>query len=124
MEFLSPAWLSALLAIVLIDLVLAGDNAVAVGLALDILCARDLGLFGKEEAERTLNLLVALGFRIYSPEMHLDGGAPMLAGLEEFREHLGGQLTLVLPTAIGKSTQVHEMAAAVVRKAAGATTAA
>jgi 3-dehydroquinate synthase len=42
----------------------------------------------------------------------------MLAGLEEFREHLGGQLTLVLPTAIGKSTQVHEMASAVVRKAA------
>jgi 3-dehydroquinate synthase len=61
-----------------------------VGLALDILCARDLGLFGKDEAERTLNLLVALGFRIYAPEMHLDGGAPMLAGLEEFREHLGG----------------------------------
>jgi 3-dehydroquinate synthase len=42
----------------------------------------------------------------------------MLAGLEEFREHLGGQLTLVLPTAIGKSTQVHEMASTVVRKAA------
>ena len=42
----------------------------------------------------------------------------MLAGLEEFREHLGGQLTLVLPTAIGQSTQVHEMPAAVVRKAA------
>jgi 3-dehydroquinate synthase len=50
--------------------------------------------------------------------MHLDGGAPMLAGLEEFREHLGGQLTLVLPTAIGKSTQVHVMPAAVVRQAA------
>jgi 3-dehydroquinate synthase len=41
----------------------------------------------------------------------------MLAGLEEFREHLGGQLTLVLPTAIGKSTQVHEMPTAIVRRA-------
>jgi 3-dehydroquinate synthase len=49
--------------------------------------------------------------------MHLDGGIPMLAGLEEFREHLGGQLTLVLPTAIGKSIQVHEMATAIVRRA-------
>jgi 3-dehydroquinate synthase len=97
---------------------LTHGEAVAVGLALDLICARDLGLFGKEETERSLNLLVALGFRIYSPEMHLDGGAPMLAGLEEFREHLGGQLTLVLPTAIGKSTQVHLMPAAVVRKAA------
>lgn len=33
MEFLSPAWLSALLAIVLIDLVLAGDNAIVIALA-------------------------------------------------------------------------------------------
>ena len=31
MELFSSAWLSALLAIVLIDLVLAGDNAVVVG---------------------------------------------------------------------------------------------
>jgi 3-dehydroquinate synthase len=41
----------------------------------------------------------------------------MLAGLEEFREHLGGQLTLVLPTAIGRSTQVHVMPTDVVRRA-------
>ncbi|MES3002249.1 MAG: TerC family protein [Pseudomonadota bacterium] len=33
MEFLTPAWWSALLAIVLIDLVLAGDNAIVIALA-------------------------------------------------------------------------------------------
>ena len=33
MELFSPAWLSALLAIVLIDLVLAGDNAIVIALA-------------------------------------------------------------------------------------------
>jgi YjbE family integral membrane protein len=33
MEFLSPAWWSALAAIVLIDLVLAGDNAIVIALA-------------------------------------------------------------------------------------------
>jgi len=33
MEFLSSAWLTALLAIVLIDLVLAGDNAIVIALA-------------------------------------------------------------------------------------------
>ena len=33
MEFLSPAWLSALGAIILIDLVLAGDNAIVIALA-------------------------------------------------------------------------------------------
>ena len=33
MELFSPAWLTALLAIVLIDLVLAGDNAIVIALA-------------------------------------------------------------------------------------------
>jgi YjbE family integral membrane protein len=33
MEFLSPQWLSALLAIILIDIVLAGDNAIVIALA-------------------------------------------------------------------------------------------
>lgn len=33
MEFFSPAWWSALLAIILIDLVLAGDNAIVIALA-------------------------------------------------------------------------------------------
>ncbi|MFO1328765.1 MAG: TerC family protein [Rubrivivax sp.] len=33
MEFLSPEWFSALLAIVLIDIVLAGDNAIVIALA-------------------------------------------------------------------------------------------
>ena len=33
MEFLSPAWWSALMAIILIDLVLAGDNAIVIALA-------------------------------------------------------------------------------------------
>jgi YjbE family integral membrane protein len=33
MEFFSPAWLSALAAIILIDLVLAGDNAIVIALA-------------------------------------------------------------------------------------------
>ncbi len=94
---------------------LTHGEAVAVGLALDILCARDLGLFSAAEAERVLSLLEALGFKIYAAEMHWDDGAPLLAGLEEFREHLGGQLTLVLPTAIGQSTQVHEMPVARVR---------
>jgi len=94
---------------------LTHGEAVAIGLALDILCARNLGFFGAVEAERVLTVLEALGFRLYASEMHLQDGAPLLAGLEEFREHLGGELTLVLPTAIGQSTQVHEMPEACVR---------
>ena len=33
----------------------------------------------------------------------------MLAGLEEFREHLGGELTITLLKEIGQGVEVHEM---------------
>ena len=93
-------------------------EAVAVGLALDTVCARDLGLLPAGDAARVVRLLGALGFRTYAPELHLDGGSALLAGLEEFREHLGGRLTLVLPAAIGASTEVHALDSARVRAAA------
>ncbi len=97
---------------------LSHGEAVAIGLALDIICARQAGLFSTALTERVLTLLEKLGFNLYADELHLDGGRPLLQGLEEFREHLGGQLTLVLPKALGESTQVHELSAAVVRCAA------
>ncbi|MEM7513864.1 MAG: 3-dehydroquinate synthase, partial [Bacteroidota bacterium] len=37
------------------------------------------------------------------------GVAVLLRGLEEFREHLGGQLTIMLLEEIGKGKEVHEM---------------
>jgi 3-dehydroquinate synthase len=46
----------------------------------------------------------------------MNHGDSLLQGLEEFREHLGGQLTLILPTAIGQSTNVHELSSDVVKK--------
>jgi 3-dehydroquinate synthase len=33
----------------------------------------------------------------------------VLAGLEEFREHLGGELTITLLREIGQGIEVHEM---------------
>lgn len=93
-------------------------EAVAIGLALDTLCARDLGLLPVADASRVLRLLLALGFRIHAPELHADGSRALLRGLEEFREHLGGRLTLVLPAGIGVATEVHALEAALVRKAA------
>ncbi len=93
-------------------------EAVAVGLALDTLCARDLGLLPAGDAARILRLLADLGFRTYAPELHLDGGKALIEGLEEFREHLGGRLTLVLPAGIGSPTEVHALDPARVRAAA------
>ncbi|RYD88537.1 MAG: 3-dehydroquinate synthase, partial [Sphingobacteriales bacterium] len=37
------------------------------------------------------------------------GNSPILAGLDEFREHLGGQLTIMLLSAVGEGVEVHEI---------------
>jgi len=37
------------------------------------------------------------------------GGLALLAGLEEFREHLGGELTITLLHDIGTGVEVHTM---------------
>lgn len=95
---------------------LTHGEAVAVGLAVDVLCARELGLFSKAESERVLDLLVRLGFKLYTPELDLQNGDLLMQGLEEFREHLGGQLTLILPTALGQSTNIHELSRELVKK--------
>jgi 3-dehydroquinate synthase len=43
--------------------------------------------------------------------MHYDsnGVLVVLTGLEEFREHLGGELTITLLREIGQGFEVHEM---------------
>lgn len=97
---------------------LTHGEAVAVGLALDVVCARQLGLFSASDTQRVLSLLRNLGFKTYAPELHQEGGRALLAGLEEFREHLGGQLTLVLPQSIGQATEVHARPEEQVRAAA------
>ena len=45
------------------------------------------------------------------------GARVVLRGLEEFREHLGGELTITLITGIGRRVEVHEMDSNVVRDA-------
>jgi 3-dehydroquinate synthase len=87
-------------------------EAVAVGIALDTIYARNAGLLDGASAERALNLLEALGFDLWVNELlHADEAERLLVlnGLEEFREHLGGKLAITLVTAIGKSVEVNEM---------------
>ncbi len=87
-------------------------EAVAVGLALDTLYSRRVGLLDPHAAERILALLERLGFSLFTPELrHTDaeGRLVVLQGLEEFREHLGGELTVTLLQAIGRSLEVHAL---------------
>lgn len=87
-------------------------EAVAIGLALDVIYSRQIGLLEAAAADRILNLLRGLGFSIFAGRLLLKdsrGEYQILAGLEEFREHLGGELTITLLKQIGCGVEVHEM---------------
>ena len=87
-------------------------EAVAIGIALDVLYSRNIGLLDAASAGRILALLRKLGFELFANELlHLDAEhQPMvLKGLEEFREHLGGELTLTMLRGIGEGVEVHEI---------------
>ena len=88
-------------------------EAVAIGMAIDLVYSRNISLLDAASAERILRLLEALGFELFSNELlHLDGQQqPMvLHGLEEFREHLGGELTLTMLQGIGRGVEIHDVA--------------
>jgi len=93
-------------------------EAVAMGIALDSTYSYLSGKLKKPDLERILNLLETLGFSLIHPEMEVNGEkSPLLEGLNEFREHLGGQLTITLLRGIGQSEEVHEMDTELLRKA-------
>lgn len=94
-------------------------EAVAIGLALDTLYSREKEYLSAPEAERVLALLEKLGFELFVQELfHADtsGQLLVLCGLEEFREHLGGELTITLLRKIGAGFEVHEMDSRVVER--------
>jgi 3-dehydroquinate synthase len=87
-------------------------DAVAIGIALDVIYSRNIGLLDGKSATRILNLLEQLGFNLFNDELlntDANGQLSVLAGLEEFREHLGGELTITLLREIGQGIEVHEM---------------
>jgi len=81
-------------------------EAVAIGMALDTRYSVQTGTLRAAELERICALLERLGFRLWHPALARAGPA-LLAGLDEFREHLGGELTLTLLAGIGAGVEVH-----------------
>lgn len=87
-------------------------EAVAIGIALDTTYSYLLGWLSQRDWRDILRTLQRLGFILYVPE--LAAGPPdrphsIFRGLEEFREHLGGRLTLMLLQGIGAGVEVHEV---------------
>ena len=95
-------------------------EAVAVGMAIDLIYARRIGLLPESIAERILGVIQGLGFELFAPIKEIRGPSgrqDMLDGLEEFREHLGGRLTIPMIRAPGDRLDLHEMAGPVVKAA-------
>ncbi len=101
----------------LTDYNLRHGEAVAIGMALDVIYSRRMGLIPLTLQERILDVLVKLGFNLRLPALGTDGEEALLRGLEEFREHLGGELTITLISGVGKKLDVHEIDREVMRAA-------
>ncbi|EOQ97578.1 3-dehydroquinate synthase [Leptospira wolbachii serovar Codice str. CDC] len=84
-------------------------EAVAIGMALDTVYSYQKNFLPEEDRNRILLLLKKLGFVIYHPELSANEKENLYLGLQEFREHLGGMLTIVLLAGIGKPWEVHEI---------------
>jgi 3-dehydroquinate synthase len=83
-------------------------DAVAIGLAIDALYSvRKTGL-KLAAAARVIECLLRLGLPIWH-QLLQSHQAEILGGLEEFRQHLGGRLTVTLLEAVGKPVNVHEI---------------
>jgi len=80
-------------------------EAVAIGIALDSVYSAQTGDLERMELERILALLQRLGLPLYSSELGL--ADELLPGLEEFREHLGGELCVTLLRGIGRAHEVN-----------------
>ena len=95
-------------------------EAVAIGIALDSTYSYLTGSLPHADWQRILDLFDAVALPVWHPDMATpgSGGRPaVLAGLEEFREHLGGRLTIMLLERIGSGFEVHEMDEAVLLEA-------
>jgi len=87
-------------------------EAVAIGLALDTRYSVQIGMLAPGGEERVYQLLKRLGFYLWHPAMETrdeQGRLIIMRGIEEFREHLGGELSITLLRDIGHGEEVHAM---------------
>ena len=100
---------------------LGHGEAVGIGIALDTTYSHLAGFLPEAPWRRIVQLLAALGVPLYDAALENRLDTPdhsdcILRGLDEFREHLGGRLTIMLLKEIGQPFDVHEVRADLVRQ--------
>ena len=91
---------------------LSHAHAVAIGAGLDTLYSARCGLLRESVAERVIDVISGLKLPLWHPALDLrdaDGRRRVNEGLEEFREHLGGELTVLLLREAGIGQDVHAL---------------
>ncbi|MFA7172387.1 MAG: 3-dehydroquinate synthase [Kiritimatiellia bacterium] len=85
---------------------------VAIGIAIDSAYAMLENRISQAEFTSIINGLQGCGLATSSEllgRLNSEGEPDLLEGLEQFREHLGGDLCVTLPNPIGSKIEVHEM---------------
>lgn len=90
-------------------------EAVAIGVGLDCLYSSLVHGLPAADAGRVLDCLAGLGLPLFHPR--LAAACELFAGLEEFRQHLGGRLTLTMLRAMGRPVDVHDVDEPAMREA-------
>lgn len=88
------------------------SEAVAIGMALDCLYSELAGFAPTGFAERVLKIYSIMGFLCHHEALEWrdgNGTRRVSAGLDEFREHLGGRLTILMIQDVGTGIDVHEI---------------
>lgn len=96
----------------LTEFALSHAEAVSVGVALDTLYSARSGWLAEEDAWRVVSLLQQLRLPIWHEALEMrdeSGRRRVFNGLEEFREHLGGELTVLMLNGIGAGFDLHEL---------------
>lgn len=92
---------------VLSNFKLRHGEAVGIGVAIDTVYSSLVHGLPKDAADRTLDCLTRLGLPLSDKTLRDTG--PLFDGLEEFRQHLGGRLTVTMLEGIGQKIDVHEI---------------
>jgi 3-dehydroquinate synthase len=85
---------------------------VAIGIALDSAYSVEAGLLESHAFDEICRLFSDIGLSCTHEllgQSGTDGRLLVMTGLEEFRQHLGGQLTVTMLEALGSGVEVHEI---------------
>ena len=84
-------------------------EAVAKGIALDLTYSHLVGFISIEILDEILEVMLDIGFDLSIPVSGDTEMQELLKGIQEFREHLGGELTITLIDGIGQKMDVHKI---------------